>query len=95
MLALFQWRALAHLLDRVLGRAEQLDDLRLRELREVAQQEGDRVRPVVALGHRRVAGAARLTWPRWPAGSAAAAPPGPPRSAGCPPCVTCTLATGS
>jgi hypothetical protein len=41
--------AVAHLGDRVLGGAEQLDDLWL-ELREIAQDERDRIGTVVALG---------------------------------------------
>ncbi len=47
--------AIAHRVDRVLGRAEQLADLLVGELRMMAQQPGDRVRSVLALGKRRVA----------------------------------------
>ena len=78
-------RALAHLLDRVLGGAEQLADLRFRQLRVVAQQEGDRVRTVVALGDRRVARTARSASAaagRWAAASGAR--PDRPRSGGSP-----------
>jgi hypothetical protein len=48
-------RAVADLLDRVLGRADQARDLRVLQFRMVAHQPQDRVRAVLALGDRRVA----------------------------------------
>ena len=75
-------RAVAHLLDGVLGGAHQLADLRLGQLRVVAQQEGDGVRAVVALGDGGVARAlAALGRPARPEAAASAGRPDPPRSA--------------
>ena len=62
MLLLFQCERSADFLDSVLGRAEQLDHLRIGQMRVVAKQESDRIRPVIALGDRGVAAAFAFFW---------------------------------
>ena len=59
MLALFQWERSRTFWIVSLVVPSSLRHLRLAELRVVAEQEGDGVRTVVALGHRRVARAAQ------------------------------------
>ena len=52
--------ALANRLERVLGRADETHDLRVLQLRLIAQQPEDGVRPVLPARQRGVARAARL-----------------------------------
>src|SRR5579875_2988260 len=48
-------RTVSHLLNGFFRRAEQLADLRIRELRIVTQQKSDGIRPLAPFGNRRVA----------------------------------------